>query len=106
MYVDIISMAQQARPKVIGHSEFLRASAISSSALTVTTPGTTWWKGAAGATLPPDAAGSGVSNVRTGCHGTERMAPGAGPLSLGAGSIATAAPLCAIRTGGRTTARR
>ena len=39
MYVDIISMAQQASPKVSGHSEFFRASPSRSSSLAVMMPG-------------------------------------------------------------------
>ena len=39
MYVDIISMAQQASPKVRGHREFFRASPSRSSNLAVMTPG-------------------------------------------------------------------
>ncbi len=39
MYVDIISMAQHASPKVSGHSEFFLASASRSSSGAVMTPG-------------------------------------------------------------------
>ena len=39
MYVEIISIAQQASPNVIGHSDDFRAAAITASAGTCITPG-------------------------------------------------------------------